>query len=66
MRARVIAFPPPRTPVFRRSGPMRWLAALILLLVSAAMVASLVSAGSGADRRTSRNPASPGPSGGRR
>lgn len=42
MRARVLAFPTPRTPVFRRSGPLRWVAALILLLV-AAVVALVLS-----------------------
>ena len=39
MKARILAFPAPRIPLFRRSGPLRWTAFLILLLISAGLVA---------------------------
>ena len=39
MKARILDFPPPRIPLFRRSGPLRWTAFLILLLISAGLVA---------------------------
>jgi len=39
MKARILAFPTPRIPLFRRSGPLRWTAFLILLLISAGLVA---------------------------
>ena len=39
MNARILAFPAPRIPLFRRSRPLRWTAFLILLLISAGLVA---------------------------
>lgn len=39
MKARILDFPAPRIPLFRRSGPLRWTAFLILLLISAGLVA---------------------------
>jgi hypothetical protein len=39
MKARILVFPGPRIPLFRRSGPLRWTAFLILLLISAGLVA---------------------------
>ncbi|PYQ13470.1 MAG: hypothetical protein DMH00_04185 [Acidobacteria bacterium] len=65
MQSRILAFPAPRTPVFRRSGPLRWIAALILLLFSAAVVAITVGAGT-PGFRAPRNPVQPETAGGPR
>jgi hypothetical protein len=42
MNARILAFPAPRIPLFRRSGPLRWTAFFILLLISAGLVAAFL------------------------
>jgi hypothetical protein len=39
MNARILDFPAPRIPLFRRSGPLRWTAFFILLLISAGLAA---------------------------
>jgi hypothetical protein len=35
MSTRILVFPTPRVSLFRRSGPLRWIAVLILLMISA-------------------------------
>ena len=57
MTARILDFPAPRILRFRRSGPLRWMAFLILLLISAGMIAVFL--GSGTARHRSSDEATP-------
>ena len=50
MNSRILLFPAPRTPVFRRSGPVRVMAFLLLLLFSAGLLALLMGFQSGTRR----------------
>ena len=60
MNARILVFPAPRTPVFRRTGPLRVMALIILLLMSAGLLAIILGSGAGVrpilDRASPQDP----------
>jgi hypothetical protein len=63
MSTRILPFPAPRTPLFRRRGPFRFMAFLMLAMISAGLLALLLGFGSPAgpsdECDSSRTPPTP-------